>query len=382
MRLASTFPLDAHPRGRAVIPVVLTLVLLAIFFVGARPTFTWRDIDTEDAADYAFAAVSLLQGQFVVSWTGVTRETNFTPGFPALLVPAVALGGIDAAAWVPYLSALFLGGLIALIAAEISVPLAAPVAVATVLFSRDIVTHAQVVLSDLPTATIAVLQLALILVGARTRGWVPIALAGVCAGLLPWLRPATILFLAAGVAGLSALPGWRRKVLVYLTASAPLLALLGIWQWSQFGSPLVTAYQAHGASSDNSGAISALFNPKYVFGQTVHAGPLSNGLQYPLHLLGLDGSSLVPGLGALGVVMAGVWTPRVDTNGLVARFSLTVLGVTLATYLPYWWQDTRFLMTPTILVGLCGAAALSQFLLQLARSTRGERSGGSIPYSR
>jgi hypothetical protein len=240
-----------------------------------------------------------------------------------------------------------------------------------VLFGRDAVTNAQVVLSDLPTATVAILQLALLLRAGRTGGRVPLVLAGLTAGYLPWMRPTTVLFLAAGVAALSALPGWRRNVLIYLAASAPVLALLGIWQWAQFGSPLVTAYQAHGATPDGSTAFGALFDLRYVLGPAHHVSsvdPMPNAVVYPLHLLGLDGSSLLPGLGAIGLVAIGLWARRMASQGVVGRFALVALAVTLATYLPYFWQDTRFLMTPTLLLGLCGAVASVRFIRHLSRS--------------
>jgi hypothetical protein len=113
--------------------------------------------------------------------------------------------------------------------------LAAPLAVAAVLFDRDIVTHARVVLSDLPAATIALLQLALLVRASRSGGRVPILLAGLTAGYLPWLRPAMVLFVVAGVAALTARPEFRRNTLLYLLASAPLLALLGCGSGSSSG---------------------------------------------------------------------------------------------------------------------------------------------------
>jgi hypothetical protein len=80
-----------------------------------------------------FGAASLLRDQYIVDWDGeLPRVPKYAPGFPALLAPAVALGGIQSAIWVPYLGVFVLGGLIALMAAELGGPLIAPLAVASV----------------------------------------------------------------------------------------------------------------------------------------------------------------------------------------------------------------------------------------------------------
>jgi hypothetical protein len=100
----------ATHRARTAIPVVLTLCLLVILFLGTRPTFTLPDLANGDSADYVFGAASLLRDQYIVDWDGeLPRVPKYAPGFPALLAPAVALGGIQSAIWVPYLGVFVLG---------------------------------------------------------------------------------------------------------------------------------------------------------------------------------------------------------------------------------------------------------------------------------
>jgi hypothetical protein len=289
---------------------------------------------------------------------------KYAPGYPALLAQAGAIGGVEAMGWVSLLAALLLGALVAWLAAELAGLLVVPVAVAAVLFHRDVVTHAQVVMSDLPTTTLLLAELVLLVRAARTGSVVAVGVAGFTAGYLTLMRPATAVLLITGVVALSALGGWRSRGAVFVISSLPALLLLGLWQWWLFGSPFVTGYQAQGASPTGDGALSGLFHPSYALGPPpLPSGrTLPNALVYVAHMLGLDGSSLVPGLGLVGAIVAWRWARRAGVDGLVGRFVLCVAALMLLVYVPYFWQDTRFVMAPTVLLTVCGVAGAARFL--------------------
>src|SRR5688500_17702547 len=110
---------------------VVTGVLLVAFAVFAWPVITPGIVPGAhpDSYDYAYGALALLQGEYVVAWDGPPRLPIYPPGFSVLLMPAVALGGVEASVWVPFLAGLALGVMAAVLAMRLSRPIAAPLAV-------------------------------------------------------------------------------------------------------------------------------------------------------------------------------------------------------------------------------------------------------------
>jgi len=272
-----------------------------------------------------------------------------------LLMPIVAVAGVTQAVWVPYALGLLLGVLVAGMAARLSGPGAAPLAVAAVLGTGVWVGFTQSIMSDVPSATLAVLEV-LLLLRARERG--SVVAVGIIAAAIVWIRPTNAVLLLAGVAALSAQPHWRRRLSAYVAGAAPLLALLALWQAALFGSPLVNGYQATGASSDGDTMIGAFFASGYIAGlpastsNVLFGWQLPNLLYYPLTLAGLNFSLALPGVGVLGVVAALWFARRMGALGALGRFSIVATLGTLLAYLPYFHQDPRFLIVPGVLLNL------------------------------
>jgi hypothetical protein len=354
--------------------LALTLGLLAVYAVRTRPGTLAVDSILQpgnipgpapDSGDYAYGALALLHGRYVVDWDGPPRVPRYSPGFPILLLPAVATGGVGAADRVPAAAGLLLGGVVVLLAWRLAGPVAAPLAVVLVLFPQGPIYLARLVMSDLPAVTLAVLEVALLALGHGPLAW---AAAGVLGGALGWVRPANVLLLLAGLAGLTACAAPRRAAAWYALGAAPLLLLLGAWQQATFGSPLRTGYQAGAWAPGGSADLGAFFSLRYVLGPPAMYGHwslggalqdrgLPNGLCYPLQLLGLDGFLLFPGVAFLGLVALARYARRPGSLGVLGRFGLAALVLSLVTYLPYFYQSGRFLMLPAALLGL-GAAVL------------------------
>jgi hypothetical protein len=354
----------------------LTAICLTVFLLVRDATRIWpRPTNGEvpgfvpDTPDYVQGAQAILRGEYVVDWDwGVPHVPRYPPGFSMLLAPAVAIGGPDATVFVSFAAALAIGMAAAAIAARLSGPLAAPLAVFLVLYvkgSRDL---AVVVMSDLPAAAILVVEVALLVYARRARHYV---VAGIVAGALVWIRLPLLALTLAGLVSLSAVRTSRRAAAWYLCGAVPLIMLLGLWQFVTFGSPFVSSYQAAGAAPDGSTNIGALFSLQYALGEPWnepwrYTGPLDkladwglpNALLYPLLLLGADGYLLRPGVGLVGLVaLAGLALQR-GSAGVFGRFGLTAVAATLAVYVPYFYQDARFIIAPAALLAI-GAAALA-----------------------
>ena len=129
----------------------LTLILLATFAVATGPGRF--GIEVPDSLEYSHGRRRLMQGTYVIDWDGVPHVPRYTPGFAVMLIPAIVIGGVEAAPWVPYLFGLALGVTGALTAARIAGPLAAPLTVATVLLARAPSQLSGMLMSDVPTAS-------------------------------------------------------------------------------------------------------------------------------------------------------------------------------------------------------------------------------------
>lgn len=356
-------------------PLILVALMLLLF-----TRFTWPGRYAPvlpDSMDYQYAAVSLLHGGYTVDWDGAARVPRYTPGFPVLLTPAVAIGGPDAVAWVPYIMALGLGVLAALVAWRVAGPLAAPLAVALILYARAPAEFAGVLMSDLPAATIGLAELAMLMLG---RSRLAAASAGLLAGTLVWIRPASAVLLLSGLAGVSARTENRRKwLLTYFTAAAVPLALLGAWQWLSYGSPFTSSYQAAGAGVGGSHALGGFFSRSYILGDPAGGDNaalggsamdwnLPNLVVYPLQLLGVDAFLLLPGVGILGLIGLFRFAADRGARGVFGRFGLMTLATTLLVYLPYYFQTGRFLVFASALLALSTAILVGELVLVRGKS--------------
>jgi hypothetical protein len=257
-----------------------------------------------------------------------------------LLTPPVADGGVSAAVCTCYALALALGLIVAALAARVSGSCAAPLAVILVLFTPAAHRFATVV-SDLPSATLLALEALLL-----TRASAPwrVGAAGALAGFLVWMRPPALLYLLAGIAGLTALPERRDRVARYLIAAIPIVLLFGGWQWWSFGSPFKTSSQAAAFSPAGRGDLGAFFSPAWIwtrpvvdanwvegteFGGAALAWHLPNGLLYPLQLAGADAFLLIPGIGVMGVIGLCRQARTIGAAGAFGRFGSSLLVLNL-----------------------------------------------------
>jgi hypothetical protein len=374
--------------------VAVTLALLAVDAVRTRPGTLAVDSIIQpgnipgpapDSGDYAYGARALLHGQYVVDWDGPPHIPRYAPGFPILLMPAVATGGVGTTDRVPAAAGLLLGVTVALLAWRLAGALAPPLAVILVLFPPGPRYLARLVMSDLPAVTLATLEVALLALGQGPLAWVA---AGFLGGALVWVRPANVVLLLAGLAGLTASAAPRRAAGWFALGAIPLLVLLGAWQQATYGSPLRTGYQAGAWAPGRSEELGAFFSPQYVLGAAAMYGSrsmggglqswgLPNGLCYPLQLLGLDAFLLFPGVGLIGLVALVRYARRPGAHGVLGRFGLAALVLVLVTYVPYFYQSGRFLMIPAAILGL-GAAALVAEVATTALRTHAARKGAGV----
>jgi 4-amino-4-deoxy-L-arabinose transferase-like glycosyltransferase len=356
---------------------VLLVLFLGGFAIVARPQIVAGHVPgaSPDCLDYAYGAQALLHGSYVVQWLvppsaatvgvdGLAHIPQYPPGYPILLVPAVALGGIAAAVWVNLGCGLLLGALAAWLAARLSDLRAAPLAAVAVLCSIGAVVFSQTVMSDLPTATLLMAE-ALVLVHVRSPR--AALMAGLLAGALVWIRTPNLVLIFAGLAGITALPDRRRLVGAFIAGALLLPGLLVLWQLATYGSPWTTGYGAvfAGAQHLDKPQVTSLFRLQYVFGEPLGRSGLSRELIWSnarLYALGLAGYRFwicLPGVSLIGLFAALRYAPRRDERGAMGRFAIAVLLATLATYLPYDWQDVRYMFGPAVLLNTLAAVALA-----------------------
>jgi hypothetical protein len=353
--------------------ILLVLLVLLLFAASTRPA---RYVVEPDSLDYMYGALSVLHGQYLVDYDGTPRIPRYTPGTALLLAPAAALGGISATTWVPYLLALALGVLAALIAGRVGGPLAAPLAAAAVLFCQSSLLFAGVVMSDLPAAAFGMGQAALLVLGAS---WRSSFAAGMLGGACVWIRPANLPLVLAGVAT-------GRSTRSYLLGAALPLLALACWQWLTFGSPLVTSYQAAGAGINGQGSLDAFFRPANVWlppepSESLGLRGAASGpsvVRYPLQLFGIDSFLSLPGVGLLGLIGA----LRSIRTSRFARFTVAAVLATLLVYAPYYWQSGRFLYFAGTLLSTNGAIVLAQLTVWLASRTRAIKESKPLPLAR
>jgi hypothetical protein len=317
-----------------------------------------------DNYDYAYGAAALLHGSYIVAWNASPHIPRYPPGFSILLMPGVAMGGVQAAAWETYATAFALAGLCALLAAQVSGPAAAPIAALLALFAPEVTHLSRLSMSDLPTAALVMLELAMLML---LSGPASLFLAGLLAGSLAWMRIAAWPLVLAGLVATTARADDRRGRALYVVgALLPLLAL-GLWQFATFGSPLITTYQAAGATPEGDSALSSFFSTRYAFGPpafgdgTYLGGDgrgwnVANAIFYPLQLLGMDGFVALPGLGLVALLGLAWFARERGPSGVFGRFGLATILVTLGVYIPYFWQSGRFVLVASPLFAVATAA--------------------------
>lgn len=345
----------------------LTVWLIAATLLVAHPKIVPGRVPgpAPDSPDYAYGAAALLMGHYEVEWPGVGGERHvprYSPGFSIMLMPAVAWGGVGAAVWIPYLSIIVLLCLSALLALRLAGAGAAFLVTLLLLFSNAIVLHAGMVMSDLPSATLLMLELWIIV---TKRGRVAWLTAGVLAGMLIWIRPANAVLLFAGLFAATAVPDRAKHMTAYLLAALPFGSGLGAWQWWMFGSPLRTGYQVAKASPGDQETLTAFFSPQYIFGNPWGASyaivpHMPNSVAYIADLLGVRSYLVVPGVGLIGLVALISFARRNGAWGVIGRFGLATFSALSAVYLPYFWQDPRFLLAPAILLTLAASLYATQ----------------------
>jgi hypothetical protein len=321
-----------------------------------------------DSYDYAYGAAALLHGSYIVDWDANPHVPRYLPGFSVLLMPSVALGGVQAAVWFPYGMTFVLAGLCALLGARIAGPVAAPIAAVLSLFTPAVAHLSRIVMSDLPTATFVMLELAML---TLLSGPALLFLAGLLAGSLAWMRLAAWPLVLAGLVASTARADVRRGRMLYVVGAVLPLLALGFWQLTMFGSPLITTYQAARATPEGDAALSSFFSTGYAFGQPAFGDgtylggdgrlwKMANAIFYPLQLLGMDGFVAFPGLGVIGL-LALAWLAREDgPAGVLGRFGLSAIVITLLVYVPYFWQSGRFLLVASPLFAVATAALVVQ----------------------
>jgi len=241
------------------------------------------------------------------------------------------------------------------------------------LFTPATAAFARLVMSDLPAATLAVLEVLLLSYGGRRR----VLVAGAIAGALVWVWLASAPLIVAGVVGLTAYRQWRRLAVGAVRA----LVALAAWQAATFGSPVMTSYQAAGASSNGRAEIQSFVGPQYLLGESTSRDGealsgaarrwrLPNLAVYPLQIAGGDGFLGLPGVGLVGFIALSRYAGRAGAPGVFGRFGVSCVAITLGTYLPYFWQSARFFTIRAALLAIAAAALFGELIGAVARTLR------------
>jgi hypothetical protein len=219
-------------------------------------------------------------------------------------------------------------------------------------------------MSDVPWVIVG-LTVALLLSTRPTR-WTLLA-AGLVLGAGAWLRTANIALWLAGPLAIVGFPAFRRHLGWHLLGLGTPVVLLLVWQWAMFGSPLTSGYGSSLTASDGHGSIVPMFSARYLVDPPPTVGIvemngwlnfnfLPNPVAYVLQLVGVDQYLAPMGWGLLGLYALVRWArEKDDWRAVVARFALAVLILTLAVYVPYYYQSARFLLLPSILLTIAAS---------------------------
>lgn len=235
---------------------------------------------------------------------------------------------------------------------------------------------ASVVLSDALASLLTVTILITLAAGGGRRS---AAAAGALCGALLCVRLLGVVSLPALALALDA----RRRLVAGLFV-VPFLGVLGIYQWSTFGSPLKTGY-----SYWNPGLRE--FSPSYLLGHTSAEGPyiypdklngallhgvcpcapggpmssLRNLAFYPSVLIGLFWVLAPPLTGVVGL-----WEAFRDRSTPAARFTLVTVVLNLVVVLFYWDRAARFVAPAVSLLIIYAGVAIARLLSSAGHKAR------------
>jgi hypothetical protein len=340
--------------------------LLIVLAILARPRTTpaGRLGPMPDAWDYTYGAEALLHGSYVVSWEGPERLSHYTPGMSLLVAPSVALGGVDAAVWTCWVAVLVLTSLAGLLAWRLRGPLAGVLAMVLAGFTPAVRQSGSMVMSDVPSAALALAAVALLAFASAGPGLV---FAGAVVAFLGWMRPASLVLLLAGGLSLTTHTDWPRRLRWYLLGAFPVVVALGLWQWSLYGSPLTTGYQVWQGDQ--------LFSVRYLtlppeladpawLGGAIVSSQLPNTVAYAVQLVGFDRYVAFPAVGIVGFWWLALASWRKGPAGSLARFALAGISLLLLVYAAYFYQSGRFLGLPATLLAIGAAIGIDEAVEQ------------------
>lgn len=279
------------------------------------------DAIVPDAPSYAQLATNLGSGDGyridTASMPWEPEASRYPPGYPLLLAPFTWVMGVSSAA------VLFGVALVVAVwwaARSIGGDVAATCAIFLLTISEPFRQSAGTVMADIPSALATVLAF-----HATRRG--RSGLAGALVALGAWIR----------LAQLAVIIALRRRAWPAAAAGIALLAVSKVvLGWGYDDGQLGWALE-HIWSGES------LARPK----------PLPNLAYYLAAVFGLWGGVMLPGV----VLLAGVAAWR--RGGPERRFFLGVVGGTLLVYVPYFWQDDRFLFPVVALVSVMAGACVS-----------------------
>src|SRR5262249_17854713 len=85
---------------------------------------------------------------------------------------------------------------------------------------------------------------------------------------------------------------------------------------------------------------------------------LPNAPRYARWLVGEDAYLTLPGVGLIGLIAMALGLRSRGENGVLARFGVWLTVLTLAVYVPYFWQGARFLLGVAAVLNLAAGIAI------------------------
>lgn len=383
----------ALPAFDVVVVICLMLVALAAFYV--TPEFAANL--PQDAGDFAIPAVNLLErGRLVGMGYGHEFAPLHPPGMALLLLPAYAIFGHGLGNGIYMLLACAL----ATIALTYGIGVKLGGRLCGIVAGLFLITHygfwqySQKIMSEVPSALIAVATLALLLRmhdgKERAPGCVAI---GALLGFGIVVRYDNVLLLVPAMPLLLWNADWRtkaRRLGFCLAGAIAFIIGLGVYDQVAFGSPWRTSYQYWGAGTNPD-------KPTFAFANACKPGFLrqhgiqepipglveGNGTFYAKSLLTESDTTRIFGhplywqstgrpiyqalaltRTALGIVGLLACVTAWRTNPLWKRFALWLAAATVVCvgfYVPYRWQEERFLLR--LVPGFCLASGVGAIVL-------------------
>lgn len=361
------------------VALLAAVLVLAAWLRHVRPPEVADLLPRPDAVEYEEAARNLARGRgYVLELAGSRWTPRYPPGFSMLLAASTPFAGDEPGFGTRVVQAAGLATVLAAwwLASRAAGPWAGAVAALLVTVSRLHVGWSRLVMSDVPSSAacglVAAWFLAVLSRPARTGETLAL---GAAAGALALLRPANLLLAVSMLATLGLLAlrtrfdgasagsatdvergdrGSENVTRCARLAAGVALGLvpLALYQWSRFGSPLASGYDAHLARV-------VPFSLDYALSRPAMRGTEPNLAYYLRTLAGLGWGTLyawpIGVLVALGAT-AGLRSGRPTARALVTLAACFVVA-TLALHAPFFWQWDRFLLP--LLPLLAAVAALA-----------------------